>query len=59
VEIAGEPVGSLTEPEFLAEMNSAVVVLLADHRAQVTVLTDAVYDIGLARSMRTAGLGAA
>jgi len=55
VEIAGEPVGSLTEPEFLAELDSAVSALLADHRAKVTLLTDAVYDIGLPRSMRAAG----
>ncbi|MEV4639206.1 hypothetical protein AB0J80_17810 [Actinoplanes sp. NPDC049548] len=55
VEIAGEPVGSLTEQEFLAELSSAVVALLADHQAKVMLLTDAVYDIGLPRSMRTAG----
>ncbi|MCM4083080.1 hypothetical protein [Paractinoplanes hotanensis] len=55
VEIAGEPVGSLTESEFLAELGSAVAALLADHRAKVTLLTDAVYDIGLPRAMRTAG----
>jgi hypothetical protein len=55
VEIAGEPVGSLTESEFLAELDSAVAALLADHRAKVTLLTDAVYDIGLPRSMRAAG----
>jgi hypothetical protein len=55
VEIAGEPVGSLTESEFLTELDSAVAALLADHRAKVTLLTDAVYDIGLPRSMRTAG----
>ncbi len=55
VEIAGEPVGSLTESEFLAELGSAVGALLADHRAKVTLLTDAVYDIGLPRAMRTAG----
>ncbi|MEU8236403.1 hypothetical protein AB0C12_43000 [Actinoplanes sp. NPDC048967] len=55
VEIAREPVGSLTESEFLAEVGSAVAALLADHRAKVTLLTDAVYDIGLPRSMRTAG----
>lgn len=55
VELAGEPVGSLTESEFLAELDSAVAALLADHRAKVTLLTDAVYDIGLPRSMRTAG----
>ncbi|GAB2617944.1 hypothetical protein Aab01nite_31500 [Paractinoplanes abujensis] len=59
VEIAGEPVGSLTEPEFLAEVDSAVVALLADHRARVALLTDAVYDIGLPRSMRAGGRGAA
>ncbi|HET6482196.1 MAG TPA: hypothetical protein VFG35_19485 [Actinoplanes sp.] len=55
VEIAGESVGSLTESEFLAELGSAVAKLLADHRAKVTLLTDAVYDIGLPRAMRTAG----
>jgi hypothetical protein len=57
VEIAGEPVGSLTEQEFLAEIDSAVSALLADYRAQLALLTDAVYDIGLPRSMRTAGWG--
>jgi len=55
VEIAGESVGSSTESEFLAELGSAVAALLADHRAKVTLLTDAVYDIGLPRAMRTAG----
>jgi hypothetical protein len=55
VQIVGEPVGSLTESEFVAEVGSAVAALLADHRAKVTLLTDAVYDIGLPRSMRTAG----
>lgn len=55
VEIAGEPVGSLTEQEFLAELDSAVAALLAHHQAKLTLLTDVVYDIGLPRSMRTAG----
>jgi hypothetical protein len=55
VEIRGEPVGSLTEPDFVAELESAVAALLADHRAKVALLTDAIYDIGLPRSMRTAG----
>jgi hypothetical protein len=55
VEIAGEPVGSLTEQQFLAELDSAVTALLADHRAKLTLLKDAVYDIGLPRSMRIAG----
>ncbi len=57
VEIAGEPVGSLTEQEFLVELDSAVAALLADHRAKLILLTDAVYDIGLPRSMRTDGQG--
>ncbi|MEV8506306.1 hypothetical protein AB0368_15930 [Actinoplanes sp. NPDC051475] len=57
VQLAGEPVGSLTEQQFLAELDSAVAALLADHQAKVTLLTDAVYDIGLPRSMRTAGQG--
>jgi len=57
VEIAGEPVGSLTEQQFLAELDGAVAAVLADHRAKLTLLTDAVYDIGLPRSMRTAGWG--
>ncbi|MEU4218179.1 hypothetical protein [Actinoplanes sp. NPDC026623] len=55
VEIAGEPVGSLTEPEFVAELGTAIAALLADHRAKLTLLRDAVYDIGLPRAMRTAG----
>lgn len=55
VRIAGEPVGSLTEQEFLAELDSAVAGLLADHRAKLILLTDAVHDIGLPRAMRTAG----
>ena len=57
VELADEPVGSLTEQQFLAELDSAVAAVLASHRAKVTLLTDAVYDIGLPRSMRTAGKG--
>ncbi|MEU4219692.1 hypothetical protein [Actinoplanes sp. NPDC026623] len=57
VEIGEEPVGSLTESEFVAELSGAIVALLADHRAKVILLTDAVYDIGLPRSMRTAGQG--
>nr|WP_296067835.1 hypothetical protein [uncultured Actinoplanes sp.] len=50
-----EPGAALTEREFLAELDSAVAALLADHRARLTLLTDAVYDIGLPRAMRTAG----
>lgn len=55
VEIIGDPVGSLTEREFLAEIDGAVRELLADHRAKLILLTDAVYDIGLPRAMRAAG----
>lgn len=55
VEIIGDPVRSLTEREFLAEVDSAVRDLLADHRAKLILLTDAVYDIGLPRAMRAAG----
>jgi len=54
-EIDGEPVGSLTEQQFLDELDSAVAAVLADHRAKLTLLKDAVYDIGLPRAMRTAG----
>lgn len=55
VEIVGEPVGSLTEQQFLAELDSAVAAVLADHRAKLTLPKDAVYDIGMPRSMRTGG----
>jgi hypothetical protein len=55
VEINGDPVGSLSEREFLAELDGAVRDLLADHRAKLIRLTDTVYDIGLPRAMRAAG----
>ncbi|WP_433361095.1 hypothetical protein ACQPZX_27875 [Actinoplanes sp. CA-142083] len=55
VEIKDDPVGSLTEQDFLAEVDGAISSLLAGHRARVTLLTDAVYDIGLPRSMRATG----
>jgi hypothetical protein len=50
-----QPGPALTERDFLAELDSAVAALLADHRAKLTLLTDAIYDIGLPRAMRTAG----
>jgi hypothetical protein len=55
VEIIGDAVGSLTEREFLAEVDGAIRELLADHRAKLILLTDEVYDIGLPRAMRAAG----
>jgi hypothetical protein len=57
VEIAGDPVGSLSEHEFLAELDGAVRDVLADHRAKLIRLTDAVYDIGMPRAMRAVGRG--
>ncbi|MET8154166.1 hypothetical protein ACIBSW_12585 [Actinoplanes sp. NPDC049668] len=59
VSIAGEPAGSLSEREFLAELDSVIGALLADYDAQVIVLTDAVYDIGLPREMRAGRQGVA
>jgi hypothetical protein len=55
IRIPREPVGSLSEQEFLAEVDGAVASLLADYRAQVTLLTDAIYDIGVPRALRAAG----
>lgn len=52
VTFRGEPVRSLSEQEFLAELDGAVAAVLADHRHQVVLLTDEIYDIGLPRSMR-------
>jgi hypothetical protein len=53
------PGPALTEREFLAELDSAVAAVLADHRARLILLTDAIHDIGLPRAMRTAGQGEA
>ena len=50
-----QPGPALTERDFLAELDSAVTALLADHRAKLILLTDAIHDIGLPRAMRTAG----
>jgi hypothetical protein len=55
VQITDEPVGSLAEQEFLAELQSAVTAVLADYDAQVILLTDEIYDIGLPRAMRVTG----
>jgi hypothetical protein len=52
-DIADGALDTLSEAEFVAELRGAVLDLLIDYRAQVVLLTDEVYGLGLPKWWRT------
>jgi hypothetical protein len=52
VTAAEATVRTLTEEQFLGEVDSAVTDILGDYQAQLITLTDEIYDIGVPDSFR-------
>jgi len=57
VTIADGTVRSLSQQEFLAELSTALAAVFDDYRAQLIILTDEIYDIGVPDSFRRAVAG--
>lgn len=53
VTVAAGALRALTEPEFLAELDSAVIDVLRDWQHRVIVLAEEIYGIGVPGTLRT------